>query len=143
MIGPRDIDIVFDGPPGNESGRFIEVESPPGVGISFGTWLQREDGYWVLRFTVPNDGLTISTVLVPFKMHAPGGFTVHHVECAKAPTLTASAFAIKAAAHVEASRELYFYMDSHGGDRRIGDAEAVVLQLDGSTQFIVLPQARW
>lgn len=31
------IDIVFDGPTGNEGGRFIEK------------WLQRPDGYWVLR----------------------------------------------------------------------------------------------
>jgi hypothetical protein len=46
------IDIVFDGPPGPEGGRFVEVESPPGVSISFGEWLQRDDGYWVLRFDV-------------------------------------------------------------------------------------------
>lgn len=47
----RTIDIVFDGPPGPESGRFVEVESPPGTGISFGEWVHREDGYWALRFT--------------------------------------------------------------------------------------------
>jgi hypothetical protein len=46
----RNIDIVFDGPPGPESGRLVEVESPPGKSISFGQWVQREDGYWVLRF---------------------------------------------------------------------------------------------
>lgn len=44
------VDIVFDGPPGPESGRFVEVESPPGVGIKFGQWVRRDDGYWVLRF---------------------------------------------------------------------------------------------
>ncbi len=38
--------IVFDGPPGNESGRFIEVERD-GASIKFGEWV--EDGkYWML-----------------------------------------------------------------------------------------------
>ena len=46
----REIDIVFDGPPSHESGRFVEVESPPGTGINFGEWIKRDDGYWVLRF---------------------------------------------------------------------------------------------
>ena len=43
------IDIVFDGPPGPEAGRFVEVENSSGMSISIGEWLQREDGYWVLR----------------------------------------------------------------------------------------------
>lgn len=44
------VDIVFDGPPGNESGRFVEVEDNQGKGIGwFGEWQQRPDGYWVLR----------------------------------------------------------------------------------------------
>jgi len=45
------IDIVFDGPPGSQSGRFIEVEQPPGTSIAFGEWLQRPDGLWVLRIS--------------------------------------------------------------------------------------------
>jgi hypothetical protein len=45
------IDIVFDGPPGPESGRFIEVEDSEGNSISLGDWVCREDGYWVLRIT--------------------------------------------------------------------------------------------
>ena len=45
-----EIDIVFDGPPAAQSGRFVEVESPSGKSIQFGTWVQRTDGYWVLRF---------------------------------------------------------------------------------------------
>lgn len=49
----RFVDIVFDGPPSHESGRFVEVESPPGTSIRFGEWLQRDDGYWVLRFAAP------------------------------------------------------------------------------------------
>lgn len=43
------IDIVFDGPPSHESGRFIECENTQGQGISAGEWIQREDGFWVLR----------------------------------------------------------------------------------------------
>lgn len=44
------IDIVFDGPPGPVAGRFVEVEDENGRSISVGKWVQREDGYWVLRF---------------------------------------------------------------------------------------------
>ena len=43
------IDIVFDGPPGPECGRFVEVEDQLGRGMKLGEWLQREDGYWVIR----------------------------------------------------------------------------------------------
>lgn len=52
------VDIVFDGPPGPEAGRFVEVESPPGISVNFGEWVHRDDGYWVLRFKVgdgPNE----------------------------------------------------------------------------------------
>ena len=43
------VDIVFDGPPSAESGRFVEVESPPGTSIKYGDWVHREDGFWALR----------------------------------------------------------------------------------------------
>ncbi len=43
------IDIVFDGPPGPEAGRFVEVENELGASISFGEWIERDDGFWVLR----------------------------------------------------------------------------------------------
>jgi hypothetical protein len=46
---PKHIDIVFDGPPGPEAGRFVEVENDTGASISIGEWVQRPDGYWVLR----------------------------------------------------------------------------------------------
>ena len=39
------VDIVFDGPPGPESGRFVEVENSQGKSISFGEWKVRTDGY--------------------------------------------------------------------------------------------------
>jgi len=43
------VDIVFDGPPGPESGRFVEVENAAAESIKFGQWTKRPDGYWVLR----------------------------------------------------------------------------------------------
>jgi hypothetical protein len=43
------VDIVFDGPPGPEPGHFVEVENSEGASIRFGEWVQRSDGYWVLR----------------------------------------------------------------------------------------------
>lgn len=43
------IDIVFDGPPGPEAGRFVEVENSMRESINVGEWLKRADGYWVLR----------------------------------------------------------------------------------------------
>lgn len=47
------IDIVFDSPPGQKSPGFVEVEDETGKSISIGTWLQRPDGYWVLRLDNP------------------------------------------------------------------------------------------
>ena len=32
---------------------FVEVENPEGKSISIGEWIEREDGYWVLR--IPRD----------------------------------------------------------------------------------------
>jgi hypothetical protein len=46
-------DVVFDGPPSHEAGRFVEVEDASGASIRMGDWLQREDGYWVLRIPRP------------------------------------------------------------------------------------------
>lgn len=43
------IDIVFDGPPAHESGRFVEIEDAEGHGMRFGEWVEREDGFWALR----------------------------------------------------------------------------------------------
>ena len=45
------VDIVFDGPPGPESGRFIEAEDADGKSIKFGEWIERADGRWALRIT--------------------------------------------------------------------------------------------
>jgi len=46
------VDIVFDGPPGPEGPRFVEVEDHHGQSISFGEWVERPDGYWALRIPV-------------------------------------------------------------------------------------------
>lgn len=45
----RIIDVVFDGPPGPDAPRFIEVEDEQGRSIRYGEWLERDDGAWVLR----------------------------------------------------------------------------------------------
>jgi hypothetical protein len=46
------IDIVFDGPPGPDGPRFVEVERD-GASISFGEWVKRDDGFWALRIPDP------------------------------------------------------------------------------------------
>jgi len=45
------INIIFDGPPSHESGRFIEVETDDGKSINAGEWIKRTDGLWALRIT--------------------------------------------------------------------------------------------
>mgnify|MGYP001585273625 CR=1 FL=1 len=46
------IDIVFDGPPAHESGRFVEVENKDGKSVSVGHWIERDGGYWALRIVL-------------------------------------------------------------------------------------------
>ncbi|KKM05693.1 hypothetical protein LCGC14_1751510 [marine sediment metagenome] len=43
----KPIEIVFDGPPSHESGRFVEVEQG-GKSIKFGEWRDGKDGFWYL-----------------------------------------------------------------------------------------------
>jgi hypothetical protein len=45
------VDIVFDGPPGPESGRFVEVENERGRSVDIGEWIHRPDGLWALRIS--------------------------------------------------------------------------------------------
>lgn len=45
------INIIFDGPPAHESGRFVEVETDDGKSINVGGWIERHDGCWALRIT--------------------------------------------------------------------------------------------
>lgn len=47
--GSTYVDVMFDGPPGPESGRFIEVENQHRASIRFGEWVEFADGRWALR----------------------------------------------------------------------------------------------
>ncbi len=43
------VDIVFEGGDGPKGPTFVECEDSTGASIRFGTWVKRDDGYWVLR----------------------------------------------------------------------------------------------
>lgn len=43
-----EIRFVCDGPPGPESGHFVEVENERGESIHVGEWRERPDGLWEL-----------------------------------------------------------------------------------------------
>jgi hypothetical protein len=47
------IQIRFDGPPGHESGRFVEVEDASGKSFRMGEWVEGQDGHWLLVFDDP------------------------------------------------------------------------------------------
>jgi hypothetical protein len=51
------VDVVFDGAPGPELPRFVEVENEQGKSIDFGKWMERSDGWWVLRIPVAGSAL--------------------------------------------------------------------------------------
>jgi hypothetical protein len=44
----QDLFVIFDGPPGPTSGRFVEVEDAAGQSHRLGEWEQRLDGEWTL-----------------------------------------------------------------------------------------------
>ena len=48
------IDIVFDGPPSHQSGRFVESEDDTGASIRAGEWIEDGD-LWRLRIPNPAD----------------------------------------------------------------------------------------
>jgi len=50
------INIIFDGPPSHESGRFVEVETDDGKSIGCGEWIERPNGLWALRITELPEG---------------------------------------------------------------------------------------
>jgi hypothetical protein len=52
------LNIIFDGPPAAQSGRFIEVEDDEGRSINAGEWIDRGDGTWVLRLATPETTAT-------------------------------------------------------------------------------------
>jgi hypothetical protein len=43
------IRIIFDGPPGPEAPRFVEVEDEQGNSIQVGEWVETTAGFWALR----------------------------------------------------------------------------------------------
>jgi hypothetical protein len=45
------IDIIFDGPPGPDGGRLVEIDDVTGQSVAIRTSFQRADGVWVLRIT--------------------------------------------------------------------------------------------
>lgn len=50
---PQSVDLVFDGPPGPEGGRFVEAEfSGSQRSLSAGRWVERPDGLWALRVSM-------------------------------------------------------------------------------------------
>ena len=51
MAVSKHVDIVFDGPPSRVAPRFVETENDKGASIHVGDWLDRGDGFWVLRIT--------------------------------------------------------------------------------------------
>ncbi len=55
LLSKPTVDIVFDGTPSHESGRFVEVEDMQGKSINLGEWVERTDGYWVLRIPDPRE----------------------------------------------------------------------------------------
>jgi hypothetical protein len=48
----KQIEVVFDGPPGRNAGRFVEVEDEAGRSVNVGQWVERPDGYWALRIQI-------------------------------------------------------------------------------------------
>lgn len=48
----KNINIIFDGPPSHESGRFVEVEDDNGKSIKVGEWIKRDDGLWALKINL-------------------------------------------------------------------------------------------
>lgn len=56
-MGYQRLRVVFDGPPGPESGRFIEVEREDGSSVSVGEWEKCNDGLWALCLRVLDDDI--------------------------------------------------------------------------------------
>jgi len=59
-MGHQKLAIVFDGPPGPEAGRFIEVEQEDGSSVKAGQWEKRENGQWVLHLRVIDEDIAPS-----------------------------------------------------------------------------------
>lgn len=51
---PEIINVVFDGPPGPEAGRFVEVEDGHGKSFKAGEWSEAGGGNWNLCINLAN-----------------------------------------------------------------------------------------
>lgn len=57
------VDVLFDGPAGPESGRFIECEYPAGTSVNAGEWIEDEHpGWWRLRIPVAAERARVAAV---------------------------------------------------------------------------------
>ena len=72
------LDVVFDGPPSHEGGRFVECEAN-GRSVRAGEWIDRGDGYWALRLRVSPETVDARTVREIMAKYSP----VQPVRCPK------------------------------------------------------------
>lgn len=65
----KEINVIFDGPPGHHSGRFIDIEDENGRSLCIGKWIpDGESGlFWKLRFT-PLDFYTLAELELSARM---------------------------------------------------------------------------
>lgn len=47
-VGRRTLHVVFDGPPGEPGGSFVECQNAKGARVSNPAWFHRDDGFWAL-----------------------------------------------------------------------------------------------
>jgi hypothetical protein len=57
------IRIIFDGPPGPEPPRFVEVEDEEGNSIHVGEWIETTAGFWALRLPLSSQASDETPVL--------------------------------------------------------------------------------
>lgn len=68
------VHVLFDGPPGPEAGRFVEVETLDGKSVNVGRWIDRGDGYWALELEL-NDQQPYPESLREAKRYADLAYT--------------------------------------------------------------------
>lgn len=64
VVAREYINVIFDGPPSNKSGRFVETETDDGKGIAIGEWIERPDGLWALR--IPLGGDVVARLIIAY-----------------------------------------------------------------------------
>lgn len=81
------LNVIFDGPPSHESGRFVEAETDDGRSINAGQWTKRPDGLWALRITnLPTAGGKVDTAPEGMpRVERFGGKVVYDLPADRAP----------------------------------------------------------